>query len=235
MNLTKLLRKDGFDLIDGLDRSHKLLQVWLLRGNDGLSSTNELIEDVFHSSHTLNFNVVPSPAPSIYSSKYDTYNFNFGLGVLDTLLKRLNIGGINFNSNNLIQEKINMKYEQVDIVRAPFLEIEEYFENADIRSLRHLEDLKKQNFIIITGLVRAGRMITEIETSVESAGALQAQLNNSIDGNLQFNLTSDNKLRMEYEGDSFPIAVEARRVDFDKGRFAKTVRVTDNSINRINF
>ena len=54
MNLTKLLRNDGFDLIDGSRRDHKLLQVWSIRGNDSLQLYADELDDIFENKDRIN-------------------------------------------------------------------------------------------------------------------------------------------------------------------------------------
>ncbi len=234
MNLTRLLRKDGFDLIDGSDRSHKLLQVWKVKTTDSLHLYAKHIDKIFDGRTNLNANPEPSFALPIDSSRVDTYNFNIGVTVLNPLLKALKLGELGLNSKVAKERRVNISFDQTDSLLIEPQEIDSYILNADIREEHYLKDLNRNNFIVITGLMRARKMIVEIESVTESASELNAEIND-VGGNTHFNLSGDRKIRMEHEGEPFPIAVKAHRIDFDKGQFVKTVLVTDSPINKISF
>lgn len=239
MNLTKLLRAQGFDLIDGVDRSQKLLQLWRIRGNDSLQPFSNHINDIFESDYSLNSNPDSSPALQINSTKYDSFAFNIGISVLDDVLKSLTLGQINFNSSNIKGKRVNISYDQAATTRVPISDIEKYLNMADLRNPYSsiLKDMNRNNLIVITGLISAKKIIAEIETLTNVTDELNMGINNAVDGNLKFEKISENKIRMESMSDQpFPVAVEAYRIDFDKGEFSKTTRVTDSSfLSRITF
>lgn len=235
MNLTKLLRKNGFDLIDGPNRDHKLLQVWRVKTTDSLHLYAKHIDKVFESSIHLNANPEPSLVLPIDSSKVDTYNFNIGVNVLNGLLKTLKLGELNLNSSITKERRLSISFDQTDSLTIPAGEIDSYLHNADVREEHVLKELNRNNLVVISGLIRARKIIVEIESTTESSNKLSAEVNAAIEGKLQFNPTAEKKIKMEYEGNHFPIAVMAHRIDYDKGVFANTVLVTDSTLNKISF
>jgi hypothetical protein len=235
MNLTRLLRKDGFDLIDGSVRNHKLLQIWKVKATDSLQLYADHIDKIFDGRTYLNADPEPSLVLPIDSTKVDTYNFRTGLFMLNPLLKALNLGKLDVRGSVTKARRVNISFDQTDLLEINPEEVDSYIYDADVRRDLYLKDLNRNNYIVITGLMRARKLVVEIESKTENAIELNAEIKDAIDGNIQFNSSGDRKIRMEHEGEPFPVAVKAHRIHFDKGQFVNTVLVTDSLINKISF
>ena len=223
MHLTKVLR------------NHKLLQVWSIRGNDSLQLYADELDDIFENKDRINSNPVPSLVLPIDSTSSNVYNFNLGINVVNRLLKGLKLGKLKAVSDSKKERKVNISFDQSESLIIPQFEIDKYLDKADVKEDSVMKHLNKNKLILISGLIRAKKIIVEIETTTESANDLEAEINEGIGGNIRFNVSSEKKIKMEHEGDYFPIAVKAHRIDFDKNIFSKTILVTDSDINRIDF
>ncbi|MNL83470.1 hypothetical protein D3C87_2111270 [compost metagenome] len=72
--------------------------------------------------------------------------------------------------------------------------------------------------------------MVDIETDFTLNAGFVASLNDVADGKLDFSTSDLNKLKMNSNiGISFPIAVKASRIDYDRSRFKKLIQVTDTN------
>jgi hypothetical protein len=113
----------------------------------------------------------------------------------------------------------------------PLGEITDYLSRADFKHPNPvlLKNANRNNILVITGAIMAQNLIVEIETDFNIDSNLVATLNQAADGKLEFTANSQQKLKMVSSGSSFfPIAVQANRIDFDKGVFKGLTLVTDN-------
>lgn len=229
MNLTKTLRKQGYDLIEGPVRNHKLLQLWLKRPFNDVQLYYAHIEHAFVSNVELR--VIENPALNVDSSTKDEYRFNIGISLLDEILSSLGMAGFELSTKIKSGKKVSISYDNSLTKEVPIGEIQSYLASADFKHPNSalLKNANRDNILIISGTLLAKNLVVDIETDFSIETDMLTELNESTDAKLDFSKHSENQLKMVSKGNSyFPIAVKANRVDFDKGHFDNTNLVTDN-------
>ncbi len=229
MKLTKYLRDQGYDLIEGPVRNHKPLQLWLKQIFNKAELYYAEISHAFISDVRLN--EIENQALSVNSSIKDDYEFNIGITILENLLKSLGLGTFELSAKIKSGKKVTISYDNSITKEIPVGEIENYLSNADFRypNPALLKNANRNNILVVTGIVFAKNLVVEIETDFSLDAGLVASLNELADGKLDFAMNSQRKLKMVSSGNSyFPIAVKASRIDFDRDEFNKIKLITDN-------
>lgn len=229
MNLTKTLRNQGYDLIEGPVRNHKLLQLWLKRPFNDVQLYYNNINHAFVSDVELN--KVETPALNVDSTIKDEYGFNIGISLLEEILNSLGLGAFELSEEIKSGKKVTISYDNSITKEVPIGEIQNYLSSSDFKHPNKslLKNANRRNILIISGTLLAKNLVVEIETDFSIDGELVASLNELADGKLDFSMNSERKLKMVSRGNNyFPVAVKANRIDFDKGHFDNTNLVTDN-------
>lgn len=228
MSLKKTLRKQGYDLIDGPDRKHQPLQLWLKKINDQIEIYHENIDHAFISKVPLT--EIRSDALNINYTKKDNYNFNIGLTVLEEILTAIGINNFKLSHRLSRGKQITISYDNAITVEYPIGNIENYLSAADFRHYNPalLKNLNRNNVLIISGVIFAKNLIVEIDTDTEINSETLAGLNNAADGKLDFSTSRTSKLKMTSIGTGFfPVAAKANRIIYSKGTFKNQELVTD--------
>jgi hypothetical protein len=229
MNLTKTLRQQGYDLIEGPVRNHKLLQLWLKRAFNEVQLYYAHISHAFVSDAELN--EIENTALKVDSTTKDEYNFNIGISLLEEILNSLGLGNMEISAEIQSGNKVTISYENSITKEVPIGEIQNYLSSSDFKypNRNLLKNANRSNILIISGTLLAKNLVVEIVTDYTLDADLVARLNEMADGKLDFSKISESNLKMVSTGNTFfPIAVKADRIDFDKGHFDKTNLVTDN-------
>lgn len=229
MNLTKTLRNQGYDLIDGPIRNHKLLQLWLKRPFNDVQLYYAHIKHAFVSDVKLKEE--ENPALNVDSTTKDEYGFNIGISLLEEILSSLGLGSFELSAKIKSGKKVTISYDNSVTKEVPIGDIQDYLTSSDFKHPNKvlLKNANRDNILVISGTLLAKNLVVEIETDFSIDADLVASLNDIADGKLDFSMNSENKLKMVSSGNSyFPIAVKANRIDFDKGHFVNTNLVTDN-------
>lgn len=229
MRLTKYLRDQGYDLIEGPVRNHKPLQLWLKKSFDEIQPYYSDINHAFKSDFKLVEQVDSSL--SINTTKKDDYSFNIGISILEELLKSIGLGTFELSSTIKSGKKVTISYDNAVTRIVPIGDIETYLINADFRHPNTilLRNANRNNIIIITGVVSAQSLVVDIETDFDLDSELITSLNKIVNGKLEFSLSSQQSLKMiSQSGNYFPIAVKANRLRFNRGVFTGYNLVSDN-------
>jgi hypothetical protein len=229
MNLTKTLRQQGYDLIDGPVRNHKLLQLWLK------SPYNEVQLYYAHLSHAFESKVpltaLESAALSIDAAATNEYSFHIGISLLEEILNALHFNTFEISSKIKSGKKVTIAYTDAITREVPIGEIQNYLATSDFKhaNKRLLKNANRNNILIIHGVLFAKNLVVTIDTDFKVASDWIADLNQIAEGKLDFEIAAENKLKMVSRGHHyFPIAIKADRIDFDKGHFNNTKLITDN-------
>lgn len=229
MNLTKTLKDQGYDLIQGPVRNHKLLQLWLKRPRNEAQLYYSHLEHAFV--NAVELIELENPALSVDSATKDEYGFNIGISLLEEILKSLGMGSFEISSELKSGKKVTISYDNSITMEVPIGEIQNYFAGADFKHPNNvlLRNANRNNILVISGTLLAKNLVVEIETDFSINADLVASLNKMADGKLGFSKNSESNLKMVSSGNSyFPVAIKADRVDFDHGYFKNTKLVTDN-------
>lgn len=229
MRLTAYLRRQGYDLIEGPVRNHKLLQLWLKRSFDEIQPYYAHIGHAFSS---------PVPLPEevdaslqVNASHKDDYPFHLGLSVLEELLKSLGLGGFQLSASIKAGKKLTISYDQAQTKIVAIGAIESYLSQADFLHPNPilLRNANRNNILIVNGLVAAKHLNVDIETTSAIDASLVSSLHDAVEGKLKFSKVADQTLRMHAESDHyFPIAVKANRLRFNRGVFNGFSLISDN-------
>lgn len=229
MNLTKTLRNQGYDLIDGPIRNHKLLQLWLLRTFNSVQLYYSNINHAFVSE--IELTEVKNPALNVDATIKDEYSFNIGITLLEEILSSLGLGALNISAKIKSGKKVSISYSNSLTKEVPIGEIQSYLWNADFKHPNRilLNNANKNNILVISGVLLAKNLEVIIETDLSLDTELLVQLNEIGEGKLNFSKDKESKLKMVSSSSNFfPIAVKADIIDFDKGHFDNTNLITDN-------
>lgn len=228
MKLTKELRKAGYDLITGPVRNHKNKQIWLKRGMDAVEYYRN-VDQVFASPVKLPETI--DPALNINATYTNEFNFKIGLSMLEKILEAIGLDSIGLNGAIKSGKTVTISYDNCRTKVLAAGDLEEYFSKADLvfTSKTLLNDLNRDNLLIISGVVEAKNLIIDIETDVNIDADVKAKLTELLDGKIELNSASSNKIKMTAKKDDyFPIAVKAHQIDYDKGVFDKAELITDS-------
>ncbi len=229
MNLTKTLKNQGYDLIEGPIRNHNLLQLWLKKPFNDVELYYSNIGHAF--TGNVELREVENVALNVDSTTKDEYGFNIGISLLEEILKSLGLGIFELSAEVKSGKKVTISYDNSITKEVPIGEIQNYLSSADFKHPNKalLKNANRDNILIISGVLFAKNLIVEIETDFTLETALLVKLNEIVDGKLDFSMISESKLKMVSSGNSlFPVAVKADRIDFDNGYFENTNLVTDN-------
>lgn len=229
MNLTKSLRKQGYDLIDGPVRNHNLLQLWLKKSFNDVQLYYSHIDHAFTSD--VKFNEIENTALNIDSTTKNKYGFNIGITLVEEILKSLGLGMFELSTEVSSGKMITISYDNSITKEVPIGEVQSYLSSADFKHPNRplLNNANRDNILIITGVLYAKNLVVEIETDFNLDSNLMTKLDTIADGKIDFSMENKNMIKMISSGNNFfPIAVKADRIDFDKGHFSNTNLVTDN-------
>ena len=228
MSLTQHLKNQGFDLIGGPVRNHKLLQVWLKREFDRIDFLSSDVNKIFTSNVALT--EIEDPAMSVTYAQKDEYKFNIGITILEDILKSLGLGSFEISAKLQGGKKVTISYDNSITKVVEIGDVSSYFANADFKDANPvlLKDANRENLFVITGMIFAKNLSVDIETTFEIDANLVASLNGAADGKLDFSRTDVRELKMVSSGsNAMPIAVKAHRLVFNKGVFKNLRLVTD--------
>ena len=228
MELSKKLKKSGFDLIDSPIRNHKTLQLWKKSGFNKIEVYYSSLYQAFSSNIVLN--EISDNALSINSSDKNSYNFNFGITLLDDILKSLGLGALELSSEIKSGNKVSISYDKSISKIYDIGEIENYFSKADfLHSNRQLlENLLNNDIVIISGILYAQDLSVEVSTNFSLSQDLVTKITNVVDGKIKFEIANDHLLKMVSANNTpFPVAVKANKIVFDKNGFKKLELITD--------
>jgi hypothetical protein len=229
MRLTAYLRRQGYDLIEGPVRNHKLLQLWLKKTFDEIQPYYSHIGHAFSS--PVEFSEQIDPALQVNSEHKDEYKFNLGLSVVEELLKSLGLGTFQLATALSSGEKITISYEQSLTKFVPIGMIESFLSQADFLhpNPNLLRNANRNNILVINGIVTARQLRVAIETNIDLDASLLSSLHDATEGKIQFNREASGSLSMIAESDHhFPIAVKANRLRFNRGVFNGFSMISDN-------
>ncbi|WP_281321785.1 hypothetical protein [Flavobacterium aestivum] len=229
MDLTSSLKKVGYDLIDSPVRNHKLTQLWLKKDFDKIQMYYDQLNYAFVSD--VNLPVFTNDALKVTSTTKNEFNFNLGITVLDDILKSIGLSNIDLSAEIKSGKSVTISYDNSVSKEIEIGALESYLSNSDFLHPNNLllNNLNKNDVIIVTGVLFAKNLIVEIETDTTISAELKAKLTEIVDGKIDFSYSSEKKIKMTAEtGDYYPIAVKANRLDFDSGKFKNHILVTDN-------
>ena len=230
MKLTNFLSEQGYDLIEGPVRNHKPLQLWLKKPFDEAQLYYDNISHAFKSDVVLN--EIENAALNVDYTKKDEYGFNIGITLLGEILKTLGLGTFGLTSKIQSGKSVTISYGNSVTKEYTIGNLEEYFYSADFLHPNPslLKNINQNYLLLTTGTVFAQNLVVDIETDFTLNAAFVGSLNDVADGKLDFSTNGLNKLKMNSNiGISFPIAVKASRIDYDRSRFKKLSQVTDSN------
>lgn len=229
MNLTKTLKKNGYDLISGPVRNHGLLQIWRKKNFDKIDMYHSELGHAFKS--PVELKEVRNDAMSINASDKNEFKFNVGVTVLEETLESMGMANLDISSAIEKGKRVTISYDKSVTKEVPIGEIEEYFSAADFSHMNRilLDHANKDNLIIISGVLYAKDLVVEIETDFEITPKVKTKIEKIASANIDIAYESEKSLKMK-AGSSryFPVAVKAHRVLFMNGIFEGTRLITDN-------
>jgi hypothetical protein len=229
-DLVTLLRKQGYDLIDGPTRGHKVLQIWLKKDND-----KSTFLDPLGKMFTSSVDLVPNEDPALFvdSTSSVTYSFKTGLTALDQILKSANLGDLGLDVSAITGSGVSISYNNARTVEYSYNNISNYFcdDCFDFKETNPemFEQVNRNHFLLITGVLYAKDMEVRLTSSSDIDASLAAKISTIANANLTFSTDGKKEITMKSKlGEEFPIAVKAFRLEFDKGRYQSMRLLTDH-------
>ncbi len=229
MDLTSSLRRAGYDLINSPVRNHKLTQLWLKKDFDKIQLLYEKLEHALI--HDTKLNVFVNDALSVNSEIKNEFHFNLGITILDDILKSIGLANLSLSAELKRGKKVTISYDNSISKEIEIGSLNNYLSEADFLHPNNLllNYLNKDNVIIVTGVLYAKNLLVEIDTDFSITAELQAKLALVSDGKIDFDYSSDKKIKMTAQtGDYYPIAIKANRLKYDHGKYKDQKLVTDN-------
>ncbi len=229
MDLTKSLKKVGYDLIDSPIRNHKLTQLWLKKDFDSIQMYYDQLTYALQSNVILN--EITNDALKVTAATKNEFNFNLGVTILEDILKSIGLANFNLAATIKSGKTVTISYDNSITKEIEIGAMERFLSDCDFLHPNNLllKNLNSNDIIIITGVLYAKNLIVEIETDFAITAELLASLTEAAEGKLDFSNSNTKKLKMTSEtGNFYPIAVKANRLDFDHGKFKKHSLITDN-------
>ena len=230
MDLTSSLRKVGYDLIESPIRNHKLNQLWVKKDFDNIQMYYDQIEFALKSNVALK--VITNDALKVDSSSNNEFNFNVGITVLQEILKSIGLSNFNLLGEIKSGKSVKISYNNSITKEIEIGTLETFLSNCDFLYPNNeslLKNLNKNDVIVTTGILYAQNLVVEIETDFSITAEIKAKLTDAGEGKLDFGTSTNKILKMKSEnGNFYPIAVRANRLDFDHGKFKKQNLITDN-------
>ncbi|MHA7130098.1 hypothetical protein [Algoriphagus namhaensis] len=229
MSLSKTLKNQGYDLIDGPTRNHTINQLWTKDPWDKVEVLYDHVDHAFLSPVDL----IASPVSGldlVYSHK-NSFNFNIGMSVAKLELDALGIDGLSLTTTIKKGKSVEISYSGSVSKEIPLGKIQEFFSAADYHHNNPmlLKNLNGNNIIFISGLLSAKNLRIEIQNDVEFDLSIEGKINEAIDGKLEAKLVSKKRLQLTSSGNTlFPVAVKAHRLRYRKGEFIDAELITDN-------
>ena len=229
MSLSKSLKDQGYDLIEGPTRNHEIKQLWIKDPWDKVEILYDQVDHAF--SGSVNLSAKPVNGLDLVFSKKNTFNFNIGMSVAKVILDSLGINGLALSIAVKKGKKVDISYSCSVSREITLGNIQEFFSTADYyhNNPLLLKNLNRNNVIFISGILSAKNLRIEIENDLEFDFSIEGQINQAVDGKLEAKLISNKKLQLTSTGDSiFPVAVKAHRLRYRKGEFIDAELITDN-------
>lgn len=129
MKFSNYLKNEGYDLIEGPVRNHKLLQLWLKQGFNEAEIYYDHISHAFISPVPLQ--EMENTALNVNSTEKDSYGFNLGITLLSGLLKSLGLGVFDLSAKIKSGKTVTISYDNSITKEVAIGEIGEYLSNMD--------------------------------------------------------------------------------------------------------
>jgi len=228
MSLIQRLRGANYDFIDSPIRNHKVQQIWLKRSFENVQFYMEHVSHAFTSGVQLE--PVQDPALSVNATETIDYKLNIGLSVLDELLSAIGLSELELSGKVGGSGTIKVSYNNAYTLSVPSGNVDQYFGSADFShpNRRLLKDANRKNLIFINGILMAKGLKVEVESNKAFEVGLEVGATPVANGSLDFSRDSESTLVMTSNRDlTFPVAVQALRLDWDRGAYDKSNVVTD--------
>lgn len=229
MKLTSYLRDQGYDLIDGPVRNHRVLQLWLKRPFNDAEIYYTDIRHAFSSSGELN--ETEDRALTINTGRSDDYGFNIGISMVDEILQSTGLSSLQLSTQIKSGSKVTISYDNSINRVVPTGEIIHFLANADFVHPNPilLKHAYRNQLLVITGVIFAKNLVVDIETEQSFDTPTLARLNAATDGRIDFAAINRQQLRMTSSSAThFPIAVKANRIRFNRGSVSGLTLVSDS-------
>jgi hypothetical protein len=227
--LTKELKNQGYDLINGPIRNHKLLQLWEHKSFNAVDLYQQSVHYVFQSNVQLNEQ--ESSMLDINFELKESYTFNVGITLIDALLKSIGFGNLELGASLSSGSKVLMSYRDVICKEVPLGEMESFLHASDFKHPNPtlLNKLNKDDLLIITGVCLAKKIRVEMHTELAHDLKLIAKLNKAAEASIDFKVDNKGSIVMEADnGMYFPIAVKVRRMMFDNNKLEDLRLISDD-------
>ncbi|MFT5021830.1 MAG: hypothetical protein ACI834_000501, partial [Colwellia sp.] len=217
-NLSKNLRDQGYDLINGPVRNYKILQLWLKKAGNPAELYYDSLAHAFVSDVVID--IQSNSALKVTSRSKNEYKFNMGMSLLEPLLSTFGLNNLELETLITSGTKISMAYEGSESKEVSIGNVEDYMHTADYLhpnpSLFY--HANKDRVMLISGVLLAKNLVITIDTDFLVSPELISKIDKKTNGKLNTFKKNDRSLKMVSEGHVlFPIAVKANRLHFDKG------------------
>lgn len=219
-DLVQILKKQGYDLMIGSVRGQKVLQIWRKRLNNSIESWYENVGDAFIGDLS-NLPINTSKALNVHANATQEFQFNVGITALDQILEKGNLGKLGLGAKISKGTNVTISYwdaytSEVEANKAAL------FVSGDFKHPNSilLNDLAKDNLILVTGVLYAKNLTAVLENSHITEVGLDINIKAITDGKVKIEQKGESKIELTAElGQQFPIAVKYHKIVYKKGKF----------------
>lgn len=231
-SLINLLRKQGYDYIDGPVRNQTLLQVWCKRPTDKIFNY-AMLDKLFQSQVSLEKEI--NPALQINFNKKQSFDIGVGITAFDQVLKSTGIGDLGLESRLKTGKTLSVAYDQAFTEEYSQNNLNNYFFAAGAGFTNEnpslLNDANRNNFILITGILYARNLQVTVNSDIDFDANLGLEISKVAKGKVDASLINSKELLMKADlKKTYPVAVKAFRLHFARGKFKTMNLATDRKI-----
>jgi len=232
MNLTQLLKKQGYDYIDGPVKDFKLFQLWMKKPTQAIELYFDDIHDLLKSDNSIK--VIESISQSVNSNLKKQYDLSLGLTKLGNLFKVFSGKNVDLQNHISSAKNLVVSYDQAFMRESPLGDLETFIHNTEISENESnkylLKRVNKDQVFLISGIIYAKHLKVGIETDATINNEIVNKISAESKEGVSFNKTSNNKIDFSVDSEEpIPIAIKAHRLKFKNNKFQWASLVTDGS------
>jgi hypothetical protein len=183
-NLSKNLRDQGYDLINGPVRNYKILQLWLKKAGNPAELYYDSLAHAFVSDVVID--IQSNSALKVTSRSKNEYKFNMGMSLLEPLLSTFGLNNLELETLITSGTKISMAYEGSESKEVSIGNLEDYMHTADYLhpnpSLFY--HANKDRVMLISGVLLAKNLVITIDTDFLVSPELISKIDKKANGKL---------------------------------------------------
>lgn len=221
--IENILADKGYNFVVSPSESIKPLLL-LFKNKDGVSSTDSMLTKIFPAVDIFPPQVSKNKkVQDISQNSKVSYEFSAGVNVLESLLKKLNLGNAGANTDLDKQVTVNVVYENILRDYVSFVDLDQYISGtspSDEKMNASREKLEDSELYVITEVLKSKSYSATVESGDAQSAKIEATLKGILDADANWKREKDNSLSMKYEAENpLVFAFKAVQIIYDSNKF----------------